>query len=402
MTEELEIALRRTLKDAAERAPKAPPGIGLEPHARRAPRGYSRMALTAAAVAVAIGGATLGGRTLLSGAHSSGTTAKHPSAAASPTLHRPKKVKVPPIEQVWPKAAHRIPDTLPNGHAFRPQAFVDDHTLLVSTESSYEKSDALYAYDLRTHDTRLVTNVVTPPKTKLFASGFTTGGGYAGWWLAGDYGTEIWAAPLSGGQAHLVSRTNIRAPSQLAISGGIAIWSVSGTGGVYQAPIGGGAAREVPGSRSMYILAWPWVGSPPERLGMTTKGIAFEKVKNMLTGETRSAKLTDQAAWSCGLTWCVGQGPNFVTEVQRRDGSGRQAIPEEEPTPAIPPILDRFVITFPSGGTIAVYDLRTGRIGDLRIKQSKDHVISVPVDPANRLYTALTDGGYVVVDLGAI
>ena len=402
MTEELEIALRRTLNDAAERAPKAPPGIGLEPRTRRAPRGYSRMALTAAAVAVAVGGATLGGRTLLSGSHSGGTTARHPSTAASPTLHRPKKVKVPPIEQVWPKAAHRIPNTLPNGRAFHPQAFVDDHTLLITTDASFEKTDALYAYDLRTHHTRLITRVVTPPETKMFASNFTVGEGYAGWALAGDYGTEIWAAPLSGGQAHLVTRTNTRPPSQLTISGGKAVWSANTTGGVYQAPVGGGAAREVPGSRSMYILAWPWIGSPSADVDPTRKVTAFAKIKNVLTGETRSARLTDQAAWQCGPTWCVGQGPNFVTEAQRRDGSGRRAIPPGVSPPGFSPILDRFVVTFPSGGTIAVYDLRTGRMGDLRIKQRKQKVFKVPLDPANRLYTALTDGGYVVVDLDAI
>jgi hypothetical protein len=402
MTEELETALRRTFENAAERAPKAPYGIGLQRRARRAPGGYSRMALVAAAVAVAVGGATLGGRTLLTGRHSSSTTVKQPSAAASPTLHRPKKAKVPPIEQVWPKAAHRIPDTLANGHKFRPQALVDDHTILVSTESSFERDDALYGYDLRTHQTRLITQVVTPQKTQAFASGYVTGDEYVAWWLAGDYGTEIWAAPLSGGQAHLVSRTNTAAPSQLVISGGKAIWSAARTGGVYEAPIGGGTAREVPGTRSMYILAWPWVGSPPAGTDPFKKGIAFAKIKNVLTGETRSAKLTDQAVWRCGPTWCLGHGPNFVTEVQRRDGSGRQAIPEEEATSTVSPLLDRFVVTFPSGGTIAVYDLRTGRIGDLRIKARKDNAFLVPQDPANRLYTAFTKGGYVVVDLGAI
>ena len=75
---------------------------------------------------------------------------------------------------------------------------------------------------------------------------------------------------------------------------------------------------------------------------------------------------------------------------------------EEGGVTAVPPILDRFVITFPSGGTIAVYDLRTGRIGDLRIKQRGDHVFKVPLDAGNRLYAALTDGGYVIVDLDAI
>jgi hypothetical protein len=390
MTEELETALRRTLERAAERAPKAPPGIGTELHARRASRGYSRLALTAAAVAVAVVGATLGGRTLVTGRHSPSTTAKHP-----------KKTKVPPIEQVWPKAAHRIPGTLPNGHAFAPVAFVDDRTLLVSTESSFEKADALYTYDLRTHHTKLITQVITPPKTKVFASGLVAEDGYACWWLAGDYGTEIWAAPLSGGQAHLVSRTNTGAPSQLAVSGKKVIWSSARTGGVYQAPIGGGAAQEMPGTRSMYILAWPWIGTPRSRMG-TQKGVAFAKIKNVVTGETRSAELTDKAHWNCGLTWCVGQGPNFVTEAQRRDGSERQAIPEEGGGSSMPPLLDRFVITFPSGGTIAVYDLRTGRMGDLRIVQRKEKVYKLPLDPANRLYTALTDGGYVVVDLDAI
>jgi hypothetical protein len=155
MTEELETALRRTLKDAAERAPKAPPGIGLEPRGPRQHRGYARMALTAAAVAVAIGGATVGGRTLLSGTQSSGDAkaVRHP-AAASPTLHRPKKTKVPPMEKVWPKAIHKVPRTLPNGRAFHPRAIIDDHTLLVSTESSFEKTDALYAYDLRNRGTK--------------------------------------------------------------------------------------------------------------------------------------------------------------------------------------------------------------------------------------------------------
>ena len=399
MTEELEAALRRTLKDAAERAPKAPPGIGLGPRRRRAPRGYSKMALTAAAVAVAVGGATVGGRTLLHGPNSAG---EHPSAAASPRLHRPKSVAVPPIERVWPKAVHRVPNTLPNGRPFRPQAFIDGNTILVTTESSFEKTDALYAYDLRTHATKLVTRVTTPPKTNLFASGFTTGGGYVGWWLAGDSGTEIWAAPLSGGQAHLVSRVSTRPPTQLAISGGNVMWDTGVTGGVYRAPVTGGTAREVTGGRSMYILAWPWIGSPPSVRASNAKVVAFAQVKNALTGETRSARLTDQGTWNCGPTWCVGQAPGFVTEAQRRDGSGRRAIPESDPTSGITPLLDRFVITFPPKGTIAVYDLRTGRTADLRIKQGKDHVVSVPRDPANRLYAAITLGGYVIVDLGAI
>lgn len=51
-----------------------------------------------------------------------------------------------------------------------------------------------------------------------------------------------------------------------------------------------------------------------------------------------------------------------------------------------------------------MYDLRTGKAGDLGIKQqAKDSfTFRLPEDPANRLYYTMTDGGYVIVDLGAI
>lgn len=401
MTEELEAALRRTLADAAERAPKAPPGIGREPRVRRAPRGYTRMALVAAAVAVAIGGATIGGRTLPHGSKSSG---RHPAAAVSPRLHRPKAVAAPPIQNVWPKAAHRLPRTL-NGRAYLPEGVIDDHTILISTEARFEVADVLYAYDLRTHATRQITRIVTPPNTTAYASGFTIGSGYVAWWLAGDYGTEIWAAPLSGGQARLVSRQNTRIPSQLAVSGKTVFWSPEGTGGIYQAPVtGGGTTRETPGSRSTYVLSWPWIGSPPGLRMTNAKGVAFANVKNVVTGETRSARLTDPGTWNCGVTWCVGAGPDFVTEVQRRDGSGRRAIPGGGSTAQSPPLLDRFVVIGVPGGSVAVYDLRTGRMGDLGIERSKGGTVRVtlPLDPANRLYYTTTKDGYVIVDLGAI
>jgi hypothetical protein len=410
MTEELEIALRRTLKDAAERAPKAPPGIGLEPRTRRAPRGYSRMALVAAAVTVAVGGATVGGRTLMHGSPSANATpATTPSGRPSPALHALKKAKVPPIESVWPKAAHRVPRTLPNGREYAPRAFIDDNTVLVSTDASFEKAGALYAYDLRNQTAKQITQVVTPPNSKVFASDFTTGNGYAAWWLSGDYGTDIWAAPLSGGPARLVSQAKTAAPSRLVIDGADAVWSVSGTGGVYRAPLaGGGTTRELPGSRSLYILSWPWIGSPdayqrPGREEDRFGTVAFAHVKNVLTGQKLSAHLTDRAAWSCGVTWCVGESPNFIAEAQRRDGGGRRAIPPGEPMSVMPPILDRFLIALPRGGTIAVYDLRTGRMGDLRIPSGKGGAGLVsPPGPTNRLYYTTTNGGYVIVDLEAI
>jgi hypothetical protein len=354
--------------------------------------------MAAAAVAIAIGGATVGGRALLTGTHAPGTA----KAGASPALHRLKKTAVPPMEKVWPQAIHRLSKKLPNGHAYHPLTFLDDHTLLVSTESSFEKADALYAYDLHKHTARQITTVVTPPKTQMFASYFTTGDGYVAWAIAGHYGGEVWAAPLTGGKAHRVARTGTSTPDHLAIDGGNVYWSLVRSPGVYRAPIAGGDARLVGGTGSEYILQWPWVGSPRDSLG-TAAGVRFATAKNVKTGETRSARLTDRAAWHCGPTWCVGQ-KNFVTEAQRRDGSGRHAIPDVESMSAVPPSLDRFVITSPAGGTIAVYDLETGRIGDLGVTSEKKLPSTWvrPQEPGNPLYYTVTDGGYVLVDLAAI
>jgi len=407
MTEQLENALRRTLKDAAEHAPKAPPGIGLAPRTHRVRRGPSRTMLAAAAVVVAITGTTVGVHALLNDSSHRTPADEHVTAAPSPSLHPLKKTKVPAIEKVWPGAAFRVPRTLPNGHVFHPAAIIDAHTIAVTTESSFEKADAIYAYDLRSHATRQITTIVTPPGTKMFASDFIAGGGYVAWWLYDGTRTEIWAAPVSGGQARLVAQSNGRGPSQLAIDGTDAVWSLDPVGGVYRAPLaGGGTTRMVPGSTSMHLLLWPWIGTPPTRLRSGSIrdnfGVAFAHVRNAVNGETRSAHLTDRAVWRCGPTWCVGADDHFVTEAQRRDGSGRRAIPRVAAGgfDLVPPVLDRFVITAPSGGTIAVYDLRTGKIGDLRIGKGGGYVTSQRV--SSSFYWTTTAGGYVVVNLGAI
>ena len=408
MTEELEQALRRTFTEAAERAPKAPAGIGAGPRTRRVRHMPPRAMLAAAAVVVAVAGTAVGARTLLAGpAHR--VSAKPPTAAPSPSLHPLKKMKVPSIDKVWPGVAFRLPTTLANGHVFHPAALIDAHTIAVTTDVSFEKASALYAYDLRTHATRQITSIVTPPGTKIFASDFIAGGGYVAWWMYDGAQIEIWAAPVAGGPARLVGKSGGQEPSQLAIDGTDAVWSPSGIGGVYRAPLAGGStARMVPGSASMHLLMWPWIGSPPVQMRSGTIkdnfGVAFARIKNVVTGERRVAHLTDQAAWRCGPTWCVGMNDHFVSEAQRRDGSGRRAIPRLAGIgpDIIPPILDRFVIAAPSGGTIGVYDLRTGKIGDLAIGKGKGAGYVVSQRTTSPLYWTATAGGYVVVDLTAI
>lgn len=407
MTEELEKALRRTFKDAAERAPKAPPGIGFAPRSPRMHGRPSRMLLAVTAAAVAVAGTTIGGRALLNGTSRGTPPAKHVTSAPSPSLRPWKKMKVPAIEKVWPGVAVRVPKTFPNGRVFHPEGIIDDHTIAVTTDSSFEKGDAVYAYDLRTHATRQITTVVTPPGTKVFASGFTVGSGYVAWWLANATGMQIWAAPISGGPARVVAHANGGAPSQLTIDGRDVVWSPNTVGGVYRAPLAGsGSPRLVPGSASMHLLQWPWIGTPLAKLNTGSIrdnfGVAFAQVKNVVTGETRSARLTDRAVWQCGPTWCVGANDQFVTEAQRRDGSGRRAIPSTSlgAFSLSPPIMDRFVITVPSGGSVAVYDLRTGKVGDLRVRGNGGLVSAT--NSASRLYWTTTNGGYVIVDLGKI
>lgn len=397
MTEELEYALRKTFADAADRAPKAPPGLmaGLETRRTRArlPRGgFLQLALVAATVVALAGGTAV-------------LTRGVGSSDGGHALQRSGPVKAPPIEKVWPDAVHKVPGTLPNGRAFTPQGFIDDHTMVVTTESSFEKTDALYRYDLRTNTAKKITTVLGPPSVKAYASGFTVGGGYVAWAFELSHRVDIWVAPVSGGQGHrIISQPGGKRLSRLVIDHGNVLWSLDGTGGVYRAPLTGGTPKLIGGSEGMHILAWPWIGTPYGVEGVGEKQNEFEHVVNTETGETRQARLSPNAGmWACGVTWCTGNGRGGATEVERRDGTGHRAIPGQGAAIGDPPALDRFVITLPTRDTVALYDVRTGRMGDLGAVGGRNGVSFQRLkDPANRLYAAKVADGYLVVDLGAI
>jgi hypothetical protein len=40
--------------------------------------------------------------------------------------------------------------------------------------------------------------------------------------------------------------------------------------------------QAIPGTRSAYILQWPWVGSPP---AVGDGGTAFTRIRNVVTGD---------------------------------------------------------------------------------------------------------------------
>ncbi len=202
----------------------APPGLVVELTGQRPRRirvhPLARVVLAAAAVVLVLGGATLIFR-------------EHPNPDA---FQRPRPTGAPPIATVWPEAVHKVAGTLPNGKAFAPRAFLDDHTMLVSTGSSFESADALYAYDLRARTARRITKVVRPAHAESFADGFTSGGGYVAWWLDGPHGPQIWAAPSTGGTAHrIVEQPGVLSLSRLTVQGRDVLWSANPRGGVSRA-----------------------------------------------------------------------------------------------------------------------------------------------------------------------
>ncbi|GAA4628366.1 hypothetical protein GCM10023196_044380 [Actinoallomurus vinaceus] len=235
-------------------------------------------------------------------------------------------------------------------------------------------------------------------------------------WAGDNAEAEIWAAPADGRAAHRVAdlpgkNTQL---TRLVIDGNDAVWSVEGTGGVYRAPLTGGTPQAVPGSAGTHILDWPWIGGPYSLEGpVSDHAVTFEHLLNARTGQKRSADLTDHDGWECGVTWCTGDGPAGASEVQRRDGGGRHAIPNGlAGVVEQVPMLDRFVLINPSlslkpgphaYGKTALYDLETGRMGDLGVDAVNDDGFGPgSQNPANRLGFVKNGDDYLIVDMGAI
>jgi hypothetical protein len=352
--------------------------------------------VTAAAVIVAVAGAAVGTHAMPTDRGDSPQ-----SSAGHGVLKRPKPVHASPIDSVWPEAVHRLPDTLSDGRAYRPWTLVDGHTMVVTAHSG--KTNAVYTYDLRTHAVKRLAEAGG-------AQGFTAGSGTVVWWRITGGTAEIWAVPASGGTAHrvVVQRGIDQGLTRVVVDGGDVVWSADGDGGVYRAPLAGGTPQQVPGSAGMHILAWPWIGKPYGLEGVGEKEVVFEDLLNTRTGEKRTADLTDRDGWGCGLAWCIGGGPAGASEAQRRDGSRRHAIPNGQAALQGLPLLDRFVVTYPSGplegprGNAALYDLNTGRMGDLSFPYGADGLGVDNLDPTNRLVYAQIAGEYLIIDLQAI
>lgn len=438
----LEAELRKTFDAAATRAPAPPPD--LLDRVATGQRGLRRRRRAQTALAVIATVTVAAGSTLVAQGLSKGEGASPGGVAAGPgttDVRKFRKVDVAyakPIEEVWPEAVHRIPDRLPNGERFRPEAFVGADGLLVSTESGADKANRVSVYNLTTKAVTTGPKVVTPDKVKrspdrTYASDFTVGDGRVAWWMGysqnGKGFIEIWSAPLDDrGTAKPI--VQMEAPTQddgggvdsLAIVGGKVIWSI-GDGGVYEAPVDGGRETPVPDTEDYHLMMWPWIGTPgtPGALPSDDEDAhAFETIRDLRTGEERKARLAPGLTWTCSVTWCRGfpQDRDAVLggiPVQRRDGSDGRLVLGDMMSPHGAG-YDRFLLVSPAGNSSPLagrsrprqilFDLETGRNADIGIATSNPddsfQVADIGDPYASLLVVPSEKGEYVLVNLAAI
>jgi hypothetical protein len=241
--------------------------------------------------------------------------------------------------------------------------------------------------------------------------GLAVGDGYVAWWTGhsqnGETAAEIWSAPLrAGGRSRKITTMPAGKDAdggvdRLVIAGGKAIWSLStfspgAPAGIFTAPLTGGEPTKIPGSDGYHIVDWPWAGAPDDR-GRSPALVAFKDLRNMETGERRTAKV-GPGRWTCGLTWCVRPNPSSMTLV-RRDGSDGRLLPGDGRPMLSGVALDRFVLV-PREETIQLYDLSSGRLADLGApRMPRSFRVFMPGD---RLYLMDRADGSFVVDLTAI
>jgi hypothetical protein len=405
MRQQLEDELERVMRAAGESAPRPDPNLvgqiderGLR---RRRNRLRTVMACGTAVVAVGVAGVAIEVIRPAGFDPAGGDTVQTKPEPKQEPDKPADKARIPLAKDVWPQAVHQIPRKLPDGRTIFPQTFLDADTLLITTQSSFEKSDELYEYDLKTQATEEVAKVDSPG----FANDFTVGDGWVVWWANVEDskrpGTEIWGVPLAGGQA----RRLVVAPGSgidfLAVGEGQVHWSYSGKEKqVYSAPLtGDGEAQAIPDSKGYHIVSWPWIGSPGEQMdSRSTTGeeqeILYRTLRNVETGETRTTTNL-KGTWSCGLSWCVGMSKD-KSYAQRRDGSGRKSFDNVDLrfiTAMVPvPVRDRFFVDM---STVA--DTHTGKTG--RLDQEGRTLRALADD---RLHYSYIKDGFELIDLAAI
>lgn len=432
MTDELEDALKGALRTASQDAPAVAPDL-LDRLAHRHRARRRRRALSAGAAAAAVVMAVGGTNLLLRPGDDRGAT---PLTGKSPTPM--PTAKLPRPEPIPKAAVQTVPRTLPNGRRYTVHVALSPTSLLVTTESSFEKADRVWAYDLRTRRATKITDVVVPSGSTTFASDFTVGDGQIAWWLEYKAGrrffTEIWAAPLAGGAARKVVSLNAASDAggsmgNLVVGGGMVRWSQGAFGegadkGVYEAPLAGGPVRMMPGTEGHRILAWPWIGTPG-RTSSKVGEITYRRLRNVETGKVLDAEVPKaEVTWDCGITWCFGGGATGI--IYRGEGPGSYVVRRDGTAARMfvgrgvdlfrgqHSLYDRFLPQLIPGGKkntskVALYDLVSGRLLELGTTEDGDMPGGIPgvraagTGPALDRYAIWeTKGSIKVVDLAAI
>ncbi|GAB3423463.1 hypothetical protein [Flindersiella endophytica] len=405
MSHNLEEELERVLRSAGESAPR--PELNLVDQigerGRRRRRNQVRTVVACGTAIVTVGVVGLAVDAIRPGtfAPADGTTIETAPLPKQKQEKPAKKTSVPLAKSLWPQAVHQIPRKLPDGRTIFPLTFLDADTLLITTQSSFEKTDALVRYDLKTQATEEVAKVDSPG----YANNITLSDGWVVWSAYDEKskqpGTEIWGVPVAGGQA----RRLVVAPGAgidfLAVGGGEVHWSYRGNKNeVYSAPLtGDGKPRAIPGSKGYHIVSWPWIGSPgdEQKSGpIPEQQVLYSTLRNVETGESRTT-VDLKGLWSCGLTWCVGASDDKMY-AQQRDGSGRKSTGAGAFMDLFAmrpmPLRDRFYV---DGLTIS--DVHTGKTG--RLSHDKEEGFRIPND--DRLhYSYVKNDRYELIDLAAI
>ncbi|MET7337990.1 hypothetical protein [Nonomuraea sp. NPDC005650] len=396
---EVEETLRRTLGHAAEQAPRLPALLSqrLERiHRRRRER--ARIALAAAAVVLVGAGAVLRGGDTITAVPATGR-----DLAEAPAEQ---------VEKVWPEAVRTIPAKAPDGVPWRPQTFIDDGTLLMEAQNDDApgQKSAVYAYDLDAGTPRKIADVPAPEGTVGFGNGYAVGGGHVVWWTGTkDSVAHLWTVPLDGGTPKIVADQRLTTTDdgsgvdRIAVANDKIVFSLSSTGGVFTVPLGGGTVEPVQGGTGMHLLAWPWIGAPGR--GGEPHGTDYARIQNVETGETSTAVIRPgEAVRSCGVTICLGATAEGAAFFRNRDGSSQKNVPGIVAL-TDPPTQNRFYISVYGEGKpvgVGLYDLDTGRSGDLSVPGEGTFIRPPSTDWTGRLISYTLGDDLYLIDLSKI
>ncbi|WP_336212579.1 hypothetical protein [Nonomuraea sp. LPB2021202275-12-8] len=366
--------LAAALREGARSAPEPDLLAGVARFRRRRSRRRTQFLAAAAVVAVvsastAVAGGFLsrrGGEGVVSptGPATSAPTSASTSAS-TPAVSMTASARIPAVEagDLWPEALFTMPAKNADGWRYRPITALSATEVLLSAESSFERSGKIEIYDTKTKESRLVTEVPKNPDLKGYiAQTATADGTNVAWFAFGQQadGTpvrDIWTAPLAGGEARLIAtRTGADAEMDaIALDGDRVVWSLR-QGGVWHVPLAGGTPEELPGGAGLHLISWPWASDMAEGPPNTERNQT--KVVNLTSGHVnRLAAPPGVKGLRCGPLWCYGRTEQGGL-VQRVDGTSRRESRDLGFAGGLSPypILDRFLAV--GGG---VYDLRTGK-----------------------------------------